>query len=631
MAQEQIRQREQQLNDSQSLTQVGSWEADLATGTMTASEGLYQLLGREPGSMGSDVLTFWSVVHPDDRDRYRVAFAQACEAAGPVSVDYRITRPDGSELWVQSRLEVVTRADGVGVRVRGTSQDVTERHHAELERQQSDERIRSLVEASPLAIIEYDRDGAVRFWNPAAQRLYGWTSGDVEGRHPPFTASEGAVTFNELFQRVLAGDQVHNVVRNRRRKDGQAVQVSVSMAPLRGPGGDVVGVSSAGLDITHQRQLENDLRQAQKMELIGRLAGGISHEFNNILTVVMGQGEMLLAEVDPHGSVAARVQAIQDAARRAAEFTDQLLTFSRRQVMTGAPADLNSVVSAMQPVLDRMIGGHIELDLRLCAGELVVAADVAQLQQVVLNLVVNACEAMTQGGRITITTATAVALSGPTTAILRVADTGVGMDESTRAHVFEPFFTTKEAGEGTGLGLSAVYGMVGQHGGDVHAASLPDAGSVFTVSLPLTAAAGRAMNPPPAPEPGSRATGTVLLVEDEAMVRELAREVLELQGHVVLEAADGAEALRVADAHGGAIDVLLTDVVLPQIPGPELADRLVAARPDLRVIFMSGYPERHLASIEGHRAVFLAKPFRPADLAAGVAAEISRRCLRPAG
>src|SRR5688572_18424140 len=239
--------REQQLNDSQSLTKVGSWEADLATGTMTASDGLYHVIGREPGSIGSDVSAFWAVVHPDDRELYREAFSQACRGGGPVSTDYRIIRADGSERWTQSHIEVILDAEGTPVRVRGTSQDITERRRGEQELQQSDARLRSLVDASPLAIIEYDRDGAVRFWNAAAQTIYGWAGGDVEGRHPPFIASEGAATFSELFQRVLAGEQVHNVVCNRRRKDGQAVQVSVSMAPLRGPDGDVVGVSSAGL------------------------------------------------------------------------------------------------------------------------------------------------------------------------------------------------------------------------------------------------------------------------------------------------------------------------------------------------------------------------------------------------
>jgi hypothetical protein len=384
-----------------------------------------------------------------------------------------------------------------------------------------------------------------------------------------------------------------------------------------------VSLTPNGLDIAHGRRLEDELRQAQKMEAIGRMAGGIAHEFNNILTVAAGYGEMLLEELDPESRVGQRVQAMHEAVRRAAALTDQLLTISRRRVVTGEPADLNETVASMRPILERIIGEHIELHFGLGDEQLCVGPDRAQLEQLLLNLIVNARDAMPQGGVLTIGTASAVALAGTNTALLSVADTGVGIDERARHHIFEPFFSTKAEGEGTGLGLSTVYGIARQHGGNVDMSSIRGAGTVFTVSLPLLTPINPASDRGPATGVAAARTGTVLIVEDEPTVRLLAREILELHGHVVVEAADGAEALAAAITHAGPIDVLLTDVVLPGMAGPAMAKRLVAGRPGLQVVFMSGYAQEHLAGIEMGRARFLAKPFKPADLAAAVAGALA--------
>jgi PAS domain S-box-containing protein len=627
---EEIRRREGQLNEAQSLARLGSWEVDLASGEVTASETLYHIAGYESGGIEPNLESFRALVHPDDLDAYKRSLSEALASGRGGSLDYRSVGPDGRVTWKQSRFEVITQSDGRHSHLRGTSQDITERKQAEQALRQSDERLRCVVEASPLAIIEFEPGGAVRFWNPAAEAMYGWAGTEVEGQPPPFSTPDGSGRFDELFRRVLAGEHIHNVELVRRRKDKETLHVSVSMAPLWGPDGDVVGVSSAGLDITRQRQLEDELGQAQKMEAVGRLAGGIAHDFNNILTVVIGQAEMLLEEIDPVGPEAVRVSAMRRAARRAAELTDQLLTFSRRQVRMGEPADLNAVVASMEPMLGSMLGEHVELVVRLCEGGLIVPADRSQIEQVLLNLVVNARDAMPAGGRLTITTAAASVPSGPAQAVLRVADTGTGMEEETRARVFEPFFTTKPEGEGTGLGLSTTYGIARQHGGAADVSSVPGAGSVFTVSLPVIGPTFPRLAKPAVKERGD-ARGTVLLVEDEATVRALAFEILVLHGHLVLQAADGAEALAMAQAHPGTIDVLLTDVVLPQIPGPELARQLVAACPGLQVIFMSGYAERHLAGVERHDVRFLAKPFRPADLATGVAEAVvsARMSMEP--
>jgi PAS domain S-box-containing protein len=738
--------RRAELAEAQRLARIGSWEVDLPTGRLTASDALYEIAGLDPTVIEPAFDIFQSLVHPDDHQIYMSELMRMVETGEDASAEYRTVCPDGRVMWTHSRLELVRNTEGTPFLLRGTSQDVSERREAEervrfqsrlldavgqavvavdaewavtywnraaerlfgwtterplgrnlgevlvsdvtkaaaleviarlrggqtwsgefnvqrrdgtmfpafvtnapiqddagrlvgmigvssdmTERKEaeealrnSEERLRSVVEASPLAIIEFDREANVRFWNPAAETVYGWARTEVEGHRPPFCTPDGESTFSELFHRVLRGEHIHNVEIHRRRKDSQTVHISVSMAPLRGPDGEIVGVTSAGLDVTHQRALEDQLRQAQKMEAIGRLAGGIAHDFNNILTVVVGHADMLLEELDPTGPVAPRVMAMHEAAGRAADLTDQLLAFSRRRVTTGEPADLNVVVTAMQPMLERLIGDQIDLQVRLCDEVLTVAPDRSQVQQLLLNLVVNARDAMPHGGRLSISTASAASLSGPTTAVLSVADTGVGMDETTQSHIFEPFFTTKPEGSGTGLGLSTVHGIVHRHRGRIDVFSWREAGSVFTISLPLqppiVSLAGSAVEDPVRGGPA----GTVLLVEDEATVRALAREILELHGHVVLEAADGAEAMAVAEAFEAPIDVMLTDVVLPQIPGPELADRLVAARPGLQVVFMSGYAEKHLAGVEGRGARFLAKPFRPADLAACVSEALRR-------
>ncbi|MDQ1516178.1 MAG: two-component system, cell cycle sensor histidine kinase and response regulator CckA [Actinomycetota bacterium] len=359
--------------------------------------------------------------------------------------------------------------------------------------QRSEGRLRGVLHDSPLAIVELNADIEVSFWNPAAEVLYGWTLQEVEGHRPQFSRPDEEAAFDALVRRVLAGESLHNVELVRRRKNGALVNVSISMAPLRNRTGQIVGVTSAGLDVTHQRQLEAELRESQKMEGIGRLAGGIAHDFNNLLTVILGHTEQLLEDLAADGRAVKRVQAVYRAARRAADLTDQLLTFSQRQAVSGEPVDLNRVVSSMEPMLARLVGEHLDLRISLCDEPAVVTFDWSQLQQVVLNLVVNASEAMPSGGALGITTETIVTRSGPNGIRLHVSDTGVGIEDSARAHIFEPFFSTKDETKGTGLGLSTAYGLVAQHGGTVSVSTQPGAGSVFTVSLPEWAAP----DPPP--------------------------------------------------------------------------------------------------------------------------------------
>jgi len=390
--------------------------------------------------------------------------------------------------------------------------------------------------------------------------------------------------------------------------------------------GQLVRVWGTQRDVTEQRHLEEQFRQSQKMEAVGQLAGGIAHDFNNLLTAILGNTQLLLRELPPGDSMHGDVEEIRKASERAASLTRQLLAYSRRQMLQPEVLDLNVVMAEMDKMLRRLIGEHIDLVAVFAPDLGRVRADPNQIEQVIVNLAVNARDAMPDGGKLTIGTANvdldetfAEAHLGSVPgsyAMLAVTDTGVGMDATVRAHLFEPFFTTKEVGKGTGLGLATVYGIVKQSGGYISVYSEPGHGSSFKIYLPriATPAEPPAGAPKGGPAPGSE---TVLVVEDEPAVLALSRRALESQGYVVLAASDANAALRVVERHGGMIHLLLTDVVMPGLSGRELADRLSAQRPGIRVLYMSGYPGdavvQHGTLPLG--SAFLQKPFSPDGLA----------------
>ena len=409
-----------------------------------------------------------------------------------------------------------------------------------------------------------------------------------------------------------------------KRKDGAAVELSLWSAPLTDAAGAPSGFITLAADITERRQLEAQLRQSQKMEAVGRLAGGVAHDFNNLLTVITGYAYMLVQDVGETEPLRANAEEILRAVDRASALTSQLLAFSRRQVAKPRPLDLTALVANMDRMLRRVIGEDIDLAAELAPGLPKVKADPGHIEQVIMNLVVNSRDAMPDGGRITIRTA-AVQLDadfaryhpgarpGPYVA-LAVADTGHGMSDEIKAHLFEPFFTTKEQGKGTGLGLSMVYGIVRQCGGEITVASQPGHGTTLTIYLPQIEASGDEAAAAPAPAVLERGWETILLVEDEDEVRRLVRGVLMQQGYTVLEAADPDDALRLAADFAQPIDLLLTDVVMPHMSGVELARRMAVARPGMRVLFMSGYTEDP-ALQDGGVTPFIRKPFTPRDLA----------------
>ena len=369
-------------------------------------------------------------------------------------------------------------------------------------------------------------------------------------------------------------------------------------------------------------QLQRDLAQAQKLEAIGRLAGGVAHDFNNVLTAILGSAELLLLDTPPGATAREEVEIIRDAAMRAQELIRQLLAFSARQVLQPAVVDLNDLIKNLGRMLRRLIGEDLVLVMDLARGLDAVRVDPGQAEQVLVNLAVNARDATPDGGRLTIRTANVTAsdsgdLPGGRYVLIEVSDTGSGMDETTVARVFEPFFTTKERGKGTGLGLATVYWIVRQSGGQISVSSAPGAGTTFRIHLPRVDApvdASRVVPPVTAPAAG---TETILVAEDEQMVRVLIRKVLEHAGYTVLLGDGGAEALQLAERHSGPIHMLVTDVVMPGMNGPELARRLLERRPETKVLFLSGYAEdaveRHGVLAPG--TAFMQKPFSPSALA----------------
>jgi signal transduction histidine kinase len=374
-----------------------------------------------------------------------------------------------------------------------------------------------------------------------------------------------------------------------------------------------------------RKRLEDQYRQAQRMEAIGRLAGGVAHDFNNLLTVIQSRSQFLRDSLSPDDAGRHEADLILEAATRAAALTRQLLVFSRGQVLQPAILDLNAVVAGMESMLRRMIGERIALRTALTSGVGAVKADQAQLEQVIMNLVVNARDAMPEGGEVTIETANIEldevycrsrvdSRPGPHV-LLAVADTGVGMDAETQAHLFEPFFTTKEPEHGTGLGLAVVYGAVKQNGGTIEVFSKQGRGTSVEIFLPRVDGVATAAVQPHAFEGSLDGSETILLVEDQEAVRFVARDILQRRGYTVLEARHGVEALEILERHAGDIALLVTDVVMPHIGGPELVRRMAPKYPHMRVLYMSGYTDETITDYSALGAVFLEKPFNPQTFA----------------
>ncbi|HSG81615.1 MAG TPA: PAS domain S-box protein [Gemmatimonadota bacterium] len=663
--------------------------------------------------------------------------------------EMQLRRYDGDLIWVLDYARAV-RDDAGDVRFyEGALEDITERKAAREALRETNEKLRAIVEDSPLAIITHDMEGIVWTWNPAAEEIFGWPAAEVLGKRVPFVPTEEWNQFKRLVLRVGKGERLTAIDLRQERSDGATIYTDITAGPLRDRDGNVMGVlgvvadvtqrkkaeetqrrlaeilegtpdlvgiatvdgqniylnpagrnllgvnsesapsprpiweyhtpdhaelvrdqalpaairdgswsgeaafvshegteiptsmvmiahrtddvvdyvSVVARDLTEQKALEERVRQAQTMDAIGRLAGGIAHDFNNLLTTIIGHSDLLLRHLED-GQAREDIQAIKEAGQRAASLTSQLLAFGRRQILQLQLVDLNSVIAESDQRLKEAIGDAIQLVTVLDVNLGKVKADPIHITDVISALVENACEAMSDGGRLTIETADIVlardtaqqlGIAGPGRyAVLTVADTGLGMDEGTQARIFEPFFSTKTEVKRTGLGLPTVYGIVKQCGGDVWVTSTPGSGTSVKIYLPIAAGEPAAVTPStPAVTPSQGEGATILLVEDEPSVLSLASRVLRTRGYTVLEAQDGVEAISAQKSHEGHIDLLITDVVMPKIGGPELAKQLQSSQPDLRVIYMSGYSDNAMVTqtMSDKGVPFLQKPFTPSALA----------------
>jgi signal transduction histidine kinase/ActR/RegA family two-component response regulator len=417
-----------------------------------------------------------------------------------------------------------------------------------------------------------------------------------------------------------------------RKKDGTVYSEDATISPVRDADGTITSYVAVKRDLTAALALEARFLQAQKMEAIGRLAGGVAHDFNNVLSVILSHAELIADDLEPDAPLRADIEEIRTAAVRATELTRQLLAFSRQQVLEAKVLDLGQTVAGTERMLRRMLGADVELTVLSASGLWGVKADPGQIEQILMNLAVNARDAMPRGGRLTIETTNVrldeddASVPGEVRAgqfvMLSVSDTGIGMDSATLARVFEPFFTTKELGKGTGLGLATVFGIVRQSGGHISAHSEPGKGATFKVYFPrVSGSADVRSSQRPAPE-ALRGTETILLVEDDNQVRAVARGILRRNGYVVLEAQNGGEALLICEQHGSEIHLLLTDVVLPRMSGPQLAERLASLRPEMKVLFMSGHTSDAVSQhgVLDSAAAYLQKPLTPTSLTTKVRA-----------
>jgi two-component system cell cycle sensor histidine kinase/response regulator CckA len=495
---------------------------------------------------------------------------------------------------------------------------VLEQVHMERRLAESEARLGAIIASAQDAILAVDGSGAITLFNPAAERMFGCAADDALGRAatvflPEIPSSDNGQTSASA-----------TIVEWGLRSDGERFPVEVSQS-----GADGYGEGSRTLivrDVTDRRRLEAQLRQAQRMEAVGRLAGGVAHDFNNLLTVISGYTEMLLDDLPSGDRLRDPVLMMRQAGEQAAALTSQLLAFSRRQVIEPQVLELNSVVSNLTKMLRRLIGEDIELSVALAADLDRVRIDPRQVEQILMNLSVNARDAMPHGGRVTIETANATVdehfaqftpgLTPGRYVLLAVTDSGLGMDENTRSRIFEPFFTTKDPGKGTGLGLAMVYSIVQQAKGHIEVYSELGHGTVFKLYLPSVDGADQPTEATDDQAASLQGTETILLVEDAEGVRALLQDVLTMYGHQVLVARDGEEGIRLAHDHAGPIDLIITDIVMPRMGGRELVEQVVTARPTVRALYLSGYTDeavmRHGVLEAG--AAFLQKPFTARQL-----------------
>lgn len=608
------------------------WEADAETFAITfVSQGAERLLGHpvahwlRPG--------FWAEhLHPEDRSWVVTHRREARRLGQDHVAEYRMLAADGREVWLRDHARH-ERADSPGHRVHGVMVEITREKQADRQLREHRDLYATVLDNVEALVALLDPDGTVRRVNRTCERTLGRTARSIVGRRfeERFAGAEEMAEVAAQFARLLGGGSRTQCETRTRRRDGQERRVMWAFSAVRDETGQLTRMVATGVDVTDRERAEERLRQregellhAQKMDALGRLAGGVAHDFNNIITAILGYAHVMEAELVDRPHAREMAEGIREAAEHAARLTSQLRSLSRRQDASLAPLAPAKELSNIREMLARMIGEDISLELDLAVDDDQILGEPGQFTQIMLNLVLNARDAMPQGGtllvaldHVLLTEEDAAVRNLPKDCLrLTVSDDGCGMDDATRIRVFEPFFTTKGAG-GTGLGLSTVYGILRAWGGEIAIDSTLGRGTAFHLTFPRLMPTSTQAPPETAAQPGQHRGETILLAEDEPVVRRLMRETLRRHGYRVICASDGREAIAKAHAHRGGIDLLVTDVVMPGMSGREAAEQIVTARRGLRVLFVSGYSNdamlRHGIAPEGMD--FLEKPFAPEVLA----------------
>jgi two-component system, cell cycle sensor histidine kinase and response regulator CckA len=594
------------------------------TAVLYVSPAYETIWGRSRPSLYDNSHTFLDSVHAQDRERVAAAMSGKQQTEG-YEEEYRILRPDGAERWIWARTYPVRDGQGEIKRYAGIAEDISEKKWAEKERS----RLAAIIELVEDSVVNTTLDGIVIGWNRGAERKYGYQAEEVIGHSisvliPPAQSQE----YCAVMKKVRAGEMVPAFETVRLRKDGTPINLSIAIAPIEARDGNMVGISKIGHEISQVRQLEAQLIEAQKMEIIGQLTAGVAHDFNNILAVILGYADLLVQKLGPDHEVSKSLGSVRKAADRGAALTRQLLIFSRQETVQFAVIDLNDVLADMEGMLRQLIDDGITLTLTPSAETVQVKADRGYMEQVLMNLVVNARDAMPGGGKLFVATDSVTLEESyvslhPGIAVgdyvmLSVSDTGMGMSDRVKARLFEPLFTTKPKGKGTGLGLATCQTIVRKCGGHIDLYSELGKGTTFKIYLPRVESA-KVATARPFPMPAlPRGAEKILVVEDDPEVRQLVSKALRGQGYEVLTANNGEEGLRtVATQQGAAIRLVITDVIMPRMGGQKMAEMLQADSPGLRILFTSGYTDDAIAhhGLIDARIAFLSKPYSIAALA----------------
>jgi two-component system, cell cycle sensor histidine kinase and response regulator CckA len=563
------------------------------------------------------------IVAPDRRHEAREILARIRKGAGVINQETVRTRQDGKPVNVSLTVSPIRDRAGRPTGSAAIVRDITERIEMEAALRRSEANFRSVIENSPYGALRSLPDGRILLANPAVVRMLGYNSEtEILNLNMGTDVYRNMADRDRMIEQSRNAEYLKDIEVEWKHRSGSSIMVRFSSHVVKNQAGEVDHFDLMVQDITKQRSLEDQLRQAQKMEAIGRLAGGVAHDFNNLLGVIIGYSELALDQLGQASAVRGQVEQIRKAGERASALTRQLLAFSRQQVLDTKTLNLNAIISDMAQMLRRLIGEDVELQTNLHSELHAIRGDQGQIEQVIMNLAVNARDAMPQGGRLMIETRNAtleedeLQRRAPMTAgdyiLLTISDTGVGMDAETQAHIFEPFFTTKAQGKGTGLGLATVYGVVKQSGGYIWVYSEPGVGSTFKLYLPRVFDELQTGNPP---DMGTQqGSATVLVVEDEASLRTFTCTLLRNNGYTVIEAEDGEEALRLAEQYKQPIHLLLTDMIMPGMNGPAVAEKLASVHSEAKVLFMSGYTGFVTRGLIDPHAVLVSKPFTREEL-----------------